>query len=204
MKAMTAASDDRELVRRLCVGSDAAFTEFFEAYFPRLYRFVLARVGPNEDLAEEVVQTALSQALIKLHTYRGEAMLFTWLCTFCRHELSARYRHQQRSVPAVALLEDLPEVRAALESLADDTARNEQEEERRTALARLVQVTLDHLPVRYGRALEWKYLEGLSVKAIAERLDVGPKAAESLLTRARDAFREAFESAAGAARGVQA
>jgi DNA-directed RNA polymerase specialized sigma24 family protein len=51
---------------------------------------------------------------------------------------------------------------------------------------------LDQLPTRYGDALEWKYGEGLSVKEIATRLGVGPKAAESLLTRARQAFRDAF------------
>ncbi|MEZ5331245.1 MAG: sigma-70 family RNA polymerase sigma factor [Thermoanaerobaculia bacterium] len=65
---------------------------------------------------------------------------------------------------------------------------------RRSELARLVQVALDHLPPRYGDALEWKYIHGLSVKEIAPLLDVSPKAAESLLTRARIAFRDGFDS----------
>jgi DNA-directed RNA polymerase specialized sigma24 family protein len=34
----------------------------------------------------------------------------------------------------------------------------------------------------------------LSVKEIAQRLAIGPKAAESLLTRARGAFREALDA----------
>jgi DNA-directed RNA polymerase specialized sigma24 family protein len=46
--------------------------------------------------------------------------------------------------------------------------------------------------------LEWKYIHGLSVDEIAERLDVGYKATESLLTRAREAFRDAFAVVAGA------
>ena len=62
----------------------------------------------------------------------------------------------------------------------------------RKELARLVQVTLDALPRAYGDALEWKYLEGLSVSEIALRLNLGLKAAESLLTRARQAFRDGF------------
>jgi DNA-directed RNA polymerase specialized sigma24 family protein len=40
-----------------------------------------------------------------------------------------------------------------------------------------------------------KYVEGLSVMEIAQRLGVGTKAAESLLTRARTAFRDAYTSA---------
>ncbi len=62
----------------------------------------------------------------------------------------------------------------------------------RKELARLVRVALDYLPIRYGQALEWKYLAGLPVNEIARRLELSPKAAESLLTRARQAFRDDF------------
>jgi len=44
--------------------------------------------------------------------------------------------------------------------------------------------------------LEWKYIDGCPVKAIAERLGVSDKAAESLLTRAREAFRAAITAIA--------
>ena len=67
----------------------------------------------------------------------------------------------------------------------------------RREIARLVQVVLDRLPGRYGDALEWKYIDGFSVAEIAERLALAPKAAESMLTRARAAFRDAFTAAYG-------
>ena len=63
---------------------------------------------------------------------------------------------------------------------------------------RIVEATLDSLPGRYGEVLEWKYIDGLSVAEIASRLDVGAKAAESLLTRAREAFRDAIVEMFGA------
>ncbi len=53
-------------------------------------------------------------------------------------------------------------------------------------------MTLDALPRAYGDALEWKYVHGHSVREIAARLNLGEKAAESLLTRARQAFRDGF------------
>jgi RNA polymerase sigma-70 factor (ECF subfamily) len=196
-------SDDRALVARMLAGEEQAFEEFFEGYFPGLYRFALARTGRDAEAAEEVVQAALCRAVSKLETYRGEAALFTWLCTFCRHEISAYYRRQRKSGPPVALVEETPEVRAALESLADESAWRAADESRRDEIARLVQVTLDHLPPRYGRVLEWKYLEGRPVKEIAERLDLGLKAAESLLTRAREAFRDGFAAVSSAAAGSE-
>ena len=67
----------------------------------------------------------------------------------------------------------------------------------RRELSTFVQLTLDHLPGRYGDVLEWKYLQEMSVDEIAERLGVGYKAAESLLTRARAAFREGFSIGRG-------
>ena len=55
-----------------------------------------------------------------------------------------------------------------------------------------VQVALDYLPDNYSKALRLKYFEGHSVKHIAQQLEVSVKAAESILTRARLAFREGF------------
>lgn len=182
---------DTALARRLVAGEEAAFEEFFADYFPRLYRFARARLAGDEDAAEEVVQAAMIGAVRKIHTYRGDAALFTWLCTLCRHEIAAWLERSGR-IPEVPLVEDEPLTRAALETLAafgDDDPHTQFD---RRELARLVQVTLDHLPGRYGDALEWKYLQGLSVEEIAARLGLGCKAVESLLSRARQAFRDGF------------
>ncbi len=186
---------DKALVRRLLAGDEVAFQEFFTENFPRLYRFALSRLDHDADAAEEVVQATLCKVVRKLDTYRGEAAMFTWMCTFCRHEISAWRKRCGRLPSRVELVEDIPEVRAALDSLAaieDDPEQGLQRKE----VSRLVQVTLDHLPSRYGNALEWKYIQGLSVKEISARLAVSPKAAESLLTRARQAFRDGFTAIA--------
>lgn len=182
---------DLALVRRLLAGDDTAFEAFFADYFPRLYRFACSRLNAGEDAAEEVVQATLIKAIDKLQTYRGEAALFTWLCTFCRHEISAWSARTGRAAET-SLLEDHPETRAALDALAAMSVTDPETALRRRELSRLVQATLDHLPGRYGDVLEWKYIDGLPVDEIAARLGVGYKAAESLLTRARQAFREGF------------
>lgn len=184
---------DRGLVRRMLAGEERAFTEFFDGHFPGLYRFALTRLDHDEDAAEEVAQATICRAITKLGNYRGEAALFTWLCTFCRHEISAFYRRNKISARQVDLVEDAPDVRAALESLGGTLGGPAQALDR-AEIGRLVQVVLDQLPPHYGSALEWKYLDGVSVKEIAGRLDLSPKAAESLLTRARGAFRDAFTS----------
>jgi RNA polymerase sigma-70 factor (ECF subfamily) len=174
-------------------GDEAAFETFFQGCFGRLYGFALPRMDHDHAAAEEVVGAVLARAVRKLHTYRGEAPLFTWLCTICRREIAAR-----KPRPEVELLEDRPDVRAALLERAGGEALPEESLQRAEA-GRLVRAALDSLPPRYGQALEWKYLEGRSVVEVGERLGLGAKATESLLTRARVAFREAFESMGGQA-----
>jgi len=189
-----AVMDDREIVGGMLAGEEDAFNQFFEGYFPRLYRFALPRLGQDADAAEEVVQVTLWKAVSGLKSYRFEAALFTWLCTICRREIAAHHERSGRRFEQVALVEDSPEVRAALDSLAAAHGQDPESQMNRREIARLVQVTLDALPCAYGDALEWKYVHGLSVSEIAARLNMGAKAAESLLTRARQAFRDGFAS----------
>ncbi len=181
----------------MLAGDEGAFDEFFAEYFPGLYRFAMTRMNHDADASEEVVQSTLCKAITKLDTYRGEAALFTWLCTFCRHEISAFYRRANRQPSTVDLVEDDTAIAAALESLWVLGGEGPETELRRKEVARLVHVALDRLPTRYADSLEWKYIDGLPVKEIAERLGLGPKAAESLLTRARAAFRDAFSALTG-------
>jgi RNA polymerase sigma-70 factor (ECF subfamily) len=193
--------DSTALVRRLRAGDEAAFEEFFEANFHGLYRFALARVDQDAELAREVAQAAICKALDRLHTYRGEAPLFSWLCAICRFEISAHFRRLRRRPPETELVEDAAVPRGALDSIPFDLLDPEDQLLRRE-IARLVHVTIDHLPPHYSKVLEWKYVDGLSVKEIAAQLDVSAKAAESLLTRARQTFRDAFSSLAGGAAGT--
>ena len=186
---------DRRLARRMVRGDEEAFEDFFSRYFPGLFRFARAQVESDAE-AEDIAQATLVKAIDKLSSYRGEASLFSWLCTFCRREIWADAKSAQRRPEPMGLVEDLPEVWAALSSTLE--LETPEAETLRRDVARWVRVTLDHLPARYGQALEWKYLEEMSVKEIARRLDVAPKAAESLLTRARVAFRDHFLSVGAA------
>ena len=110
-------SEDRKLVRRLMRGDERAFDAFVDEYYPRLYRFAYTRVGRDEATAEDVVQSTFTNVITKIGSYRGEAALFTWLCTFCRYEIAAVWRRRGRRGSEVELLEDSPDARAALETL---------------------------------------------------------------------------------------
>ena len=189
---------DLALVRRIIAGDQAEFRALFDRFFPRLYRFVLARVKGDNDVADEIVQRTFCKAIERLDGYRGEAALYTWFCQICRNTLFDYWRARNRDVATVTLLEDHPELRGLLESLEAPALEQPEEILAQQDLRRLVQTTVDTLPEHYGQVLEWKYVDELSVAEIATRLAVGLKAAESLLSRARAAFREAMVAVAAA------
>ena len=175
-------------------GDAHAFRQLFDSFFPRLYRFALVRLGGDHDAASEVAQQALCRGIERLATYRGEAALYTWFCQICRHAIVDHCRRTQREEQALHPLEDHPGIRAVLETVAAPLDAQPEVQAWHSDIQRLVQATLDSLPQHYGDVLEWKYVDGLPVADIAARLGVGPKAAESLLARARSAFREAMLS----------
>ncbi|HNP65027.1 MAG TPA: sigma-70 family RNA polymerase sigma factor, partial [Woeseiaceae bacterium] len=174
-------------------GDQGAFDAFFKEYFPRLFRFTLTRVDNNPELAEEIVQRTMCIVVRKMSSYRGEALLFTWLCTICRNETAAVYRERKLETRADIPIEDHPGVQAALELAAGDDGRPETDR-RRDEIARFVRVTLEHLPGNYAEALELKYVQGCSVREIAGRMRIGEKAVESILSRARVAFKDSFRA----------
>lgn len=184
---------DRLLAAKVAAGDQVAFDLFFKEYFPRLFRFTLTRVDNNEELAEEVVQRTMCIVVRKMSSFRGEALLFTWLCQICRNETNAVFRQRKLEMREDVPVEDHPAVQAALESAAADDGRPETAQ-RRDEIARFVRVTLEHLPSNYAMALEMKYVQGHSVREIAAALAVGEKAAESILSRARAAFKERFRA----------
>ncbi len=181
--------EDLALVARMGAGDESAFDAFGERYVGPVYRFTLSRLGGDRELARELSQRALCKALARLETFRGGASLLTWLCSCARNEILMHWRGG-RTAPLQPSGEELFETTPAVNGYLP---QDPEEGLLRRESAELVHLSLDALPAHYARALEWKYLEHMPVKEIAARLRLLPKAAESLLVRARQAFRQAYE-----------
>lgn len=176
-----------ELVREMLAGSEAAFDRFAAEYVPPLWRYAIRRLG-DRDLAGDIVQSTTLKAIAKLDQFRGDSALTTWLCAICSREIADHFRRRARAGTQVELdertLSDGGVSPGAVPGPELELLSRERDGR--------VHEALDALPPRYARALEWMYLERVPVREIAERLEIGPKAAESLLTRSRDAFRYVY------------
>src|SRR6185295_4428288 len=140
-------------------------------------------------------QRTLCRAMRKLHLYRAEASLFTWLCRICRNEIHDHVEGRERLGQRVVSVDDDPLVRSALESLPAEGEGDPAGSARRDEVLKFVQLVLDFMPPRYADVLRWKYVEELGVDEIARRLSLSLHAAESLLARARRSFKDGWLSA---------
>jgi RNA polymerase sigma-70 factor (ECF subfamily) len=167
-------------------GDEEAFRVFFNTYYPRLAAFVTRRFSLDAASVDDIVQAALIKAMRRLYTYRGDASLFTWLCTICWREFLTIRRKEQKHLGCESL-ESLPESNLielrAPEHCEPDCVSDA--ESVRSAITK----TLGELPDHYARALELKYVEGRAVDELAATMGITVIGAQSLLGRARAAFR---------------
>jgi RNA polymerase sigma-70 factor (ECF subfamily) len=189
---------DRMLVERMRAGDQRAFDEFFNVSARRLVAFIARRSALDSASLEDIVQCALIKAVRNLASYRGEAALFTWLTEICRHELADVHRKAARRPAHVSLDETATTQDVVAQLRAPEHQEPVAELDAATQRVAVMQI-LNSLPEHYARALEAKYGDGLSVEDIARQLKLTVIAAQSLLARARKAFRERWREISDAA-----
>jgi RNA polymerase sigma-70 factor, ECF subfamily len=180
--------EDLQLVSRMLAGDKRACEAFFAAYAKPVAAFATRRSKLPPASIEDVVQNCLFKAIRNLASFRGEAALFTWLCGICRHELATLYRKTARH-PVHASLDSDGFARDTVLEMPAPLATEPHYEFDVAADRFDIVTTLNRLPHRYARALEWTYADGSSVHEVAGRLGLSAIAAQSLLARARVAFK---------------
>jgi len=183
----------------------AAWKRAYELHGARVYRYAFFRLGCDADAAADVTQEVFLRAIDSIRGFRsGEEEFPGWLAGIARRVLAQRARDHAREKGRHRRRErgkgnaadsgprtDISPTPTVFEPVDPGPSARERvalrEEQLQTGAA------LASLPENYEAALRWKYCEGVSVADIAGRLGISPKAAESLLTRARTAFRTAYQ-----------
>jgi RNA polymerase sigma-70 factor (ECF subfamily) len=171
---------ERGLRSAVLTGDERAWRTWYDEAFPDLYAYVSWRCGGLRDRTEEVVQDTWLIAVRRIRRFDPEQGSFgAWLRGIAANVLRNHFR---RSSHRESRMQPLNGEVAA-------TGTSNQCREQAERIAR----TLAGLSDRHEAVLRAKYLEQQSVTQIAEAWQETPKAIESLLTRARQAFREAYE-----------
>ena len=163
--------------------SSKRLREIFERYFEPVYAYVAYRVAPDFDAARDITHETFLACFEGLSNYRGEASLLRWLRAIARNKVIDHIR----SVSGKGTRE-IGE--AALDKLQVENSRASYEARERTVL---VGAVMRRLPQHYAEVLDAQYPAGLSVEHTARQRNNTAKAIESTLSRARNAFRTAYD-----------
>lgn len=170
-------------------GDQAAFEQLVRQESPRLFR-VIARIVQDEDEAQNVLQETFLQAYQRLHTFRGEAKITTWLYSIginlARTSLRKAKRYDTLSEEDIERLQ--PDFRLGMYAGRHEAWDPEQIAERNER-RRLVREAVDRLPPDYRTAVVLRDLEELSTAEAARILDISEGALRVRLHRARQALR---------------
>src|SRR5262245_10092241 len=161
-------------------GNEAAWRSLYDGAYEALWSYVVWRSAGLRDLAEEVTQETWLVAVRRIRDFEPrQAPFIAWLRGIAANVMRNHLRVNARR-PRETLTGNEP-------AHVDDEKREQ---------AEVISRTLADLPEHYEAVLRAKYLDLLSVDEIAAEWDQSPKAIESLLTRAREAFRVAYEKRA--------
>ncbi len=170
---------DGALRRAVLAGDESAWRAWYDESFDALFAYVLWRCGGLRDAADEVVQETWLTAVRRVRRFDPAAGPFAaWLRGIAANLLRNRFRRARR--------------RDALAPVAGRSTEPADAEAMRREQAERVAAALADLSARHEAVLRAKYLEGRAVADIAAEWKESPKAVESLLTRAREAFRAAY------------
>lgn len=169
---------DADLVTLISKGDRGAFREILNRYQNAVYGFAFSFVRDPQE-SEDICQEVFLRLYRTAASYRNTAALRTFLFRIARN-LCIDHARKMRPTP----MQHPPEavyVKTPLNNLCSAELRKE------------IDQTLSKLPENQRAALYLRHEQGMSYREISEALGVTEHAVESLLTRARKAFRNSFK-----------
>ncbi|MEO8275643.1 MAG: RNA polymerase sigma factor [Thermoanaerobaculia bacterium] len=175
---------DEEIARRVVAGEVELFELLLRRYNQRLFRVARGIVSTDAE-AEDVLQDAWVRAFEHLASFRGEALLSTWLSRIATHEAFARLRRGRRFSALSAEAEDRieevasagPEARAFTGELRD-----------------ALESAIAALPFPYRSVFLLREIEGLSTQETATSLELSVENVKVRLHRGKALLRRQLEA----------
>ena len=162
-----------------------AWRTFYDAYFNRLWRYLLVVAAGNEDTAREALQGALVRVARHIKIFHDENAFWGWLTVLARSALADETRKRRRYFSFLD--------RFTRHAVLENEIRKDNHADERLRVLLAQQVAL--LPPDEQNLVEQKYSARRSVREIADELETTEKAVESRLTRVRKKLKDAVLAA---------
>jgi RNA polymerase sigma-70 factor (ECF subfamily) len=182
---------DVGLMLRARDGDQGAFTELQRRYAARVFGY-FCRLLRDRSEAEDLTQEVFLRLYRSRTRYQPRARFATWVFHVTQNVARNAMRSRRRR-PCVRLGAVVPAERGRLEEALAERAEAPSRPVELDELAGVVRAAVAELGGRQRTAVELHQFHDCTYAEVAAELDVTPKAAKSLLYRARNQLREALQ-----------
>ena len=176
------------LMLRVADGDADAFAELAQLYTPRVFGHFCRQLNDRAE-AEDLTQEVFLRLYRSRLSYRPRASFSTWVYHIAQNVLRNALRTRRRR-PCVRLEVPGADEERLLESILSDRGEAPWRPLERTELAGAVRTAVAELASRQRTAVELHQFEDCTYAEVAAEMDMSPKAAKSLLYRARNQLRD--------------
>lgn len=162
--------NDEALVRE-ATENPAAFATLYRRHVIHVYRYLLARVGDEQDAQDLTAQTFLA-ALEGIASYRGQGGFSSWLLGIARHKATDHFRQRREALPLDAAIQ-VPQADPLPEAIVAEQLRRE-----------CVFQALQCLSPDRAEALTLRIFAGLSTAEVSQVMGKSEAAVRMLVHRA--------------------
>lgn len=174
-------------IKRILSGDSKAVVEFYTSYSPKILNYLTKKLPRYED-AQELTNDVFLEAIDSLAFLKKEENISAWLYKIAHNKMVDFYR--KKKIKSI-LLSQAP----YLQIVANEISQPEFQFEKNKIRDR-IESALHNISQKYRKILILHYEEKVPVKNLTITFNLSFKATESLLFRARQSFKLAYERAA--------
>ena len=159
--------DDMKIIMRCQIGQKDAFQELISIYHPFVYKF-LVKISGNEVISEDLTQETFIKIINNIEKFdtRGKAKFSTYVITIAKNTYIDYLRKERKMINYVSVEEsfNIEDINSNIENLVIDKIYNKD-----------ILGKLENLMEEQKLVIKLKYIEGLTLKEISDKLSFESK-----------------------------
>ena len=163
--------NDYNMIKKCKQGDKEAFQLLISRYHPFVYKFLL-KAAQNEQIAEDLTQEIFLKMVRGIDKFDldGRAAFSTYIITVSRNTYIDFLRKEKRHIHNVPIEEGLN---------IQDTGVSVEDAVADRLCGQNIMADLNNLSEEQRTAIKLKYIEGMTLKEISEKLNIEPKTVKS-------------------------
>ena len=175
--------EESSWIARIAAGDQEAFERLYQAYCPRIFRYLFALIE-DRGTAEELTNDSLVAAWKGARHFRGQSKVSTWLFGIARYKGLNALRSRNVRTVEIAEAGELAETKGGPEAVV-----------RSSQLEQTVREALRLLSPDQREVVELTFYQGLSYQEIAEIMQCPPNTVKTRMFYARKKLEDVFKKA---------